>query len=274
MKKIIFYFAALMCLQTISFAQKKVLPKKLTKTIELKFSDKATEGTRGASVAWHPVQKKYYTIFAGNAMYPLAVFDAKGKLLSSDTCTAQYDTRGLWYNKKTKQIEGNTYNDQGWFKYSLSKSGLVSSIEMLYAQQPQPNAQSSGAYNNKDEKVYFMDMDHVSIYDAVMPSLSVDEIKLYLGCATEPNADDYNSYEMLLNYQQNTLVYTGQKDAEIGLLNVVDNTIELYSRESGFMTKVLELPKTIKLPDAFGFAYSNGQFWIFDTGKRKWVGYK
>src|SRR5215813_581029 len=69
---------------------KKVLELKMPKT-----EDDDMAGKRGASVAWHSVQKKYYAVFAGNAEYPLAIFDMTGKLLSDEDQTAMTDTRGL-----------------------------------------------------------------------------------------------------------------------------------------------------------------------------------
>ena len=59
---------------------------------------------------WHPQQMKYYASMAGNAGYPLAVFDNNGKRLSNDTLNCQVDTRGLRYNPATNQEpEGKTH---------------------------------------------------------------------------------------------------------------------------------------------------------------------
>ncbi len=274
MKKIIVTFLLLQLFQVTGYTQTKSLVKELSKTKELKFSSKVTLGKNGASVAWHPIQKKYYTTFAGNGTYPLAVFNAAGKLLSSDTCTAQFDTRGLWYNKTTKQIEGNAYNNVGWFKYAINKKGLVSKIEMLYAKQKQPDAQSTGAYIEAYDKVLFCDVDIVVMYASVNPKERVDDVLLYLGCAKEPAEGTYDAFEAVLKYQPNTLISTGISNAEIGLLNIVDETIELYSSATGLLTQTLALPKGIVLPEAFGFAFANNTYWIFDTTNRKWVGYQ
>ena len=63
-------------------------------------------GSNGASVAWHPVLKRYYAAFAGNADFPLGIFDEKGKRLSADNLTTQIDVRGLWYNENPGRIDG------------------------------------------------------------------------------------------------------------------------------------------------------------------------
>lgn len=52
-------------------------------------------GNNGGSVVWHPVLKKYYASFAGNASYPMGVFDPTGKLISPEDIETMFDTRGL-----------------------------------------------------------------------------------------------------------------------------------------------------------------------------------
>ena len=85
----------------------------LKQVIELKMpktADDEKPGKRGASIVWHPVQKKYYAVFAGNVDFPMGVFDEKGKRLSPDDQIAMLDTRGLWYDPSTKLISGNAYD--------------------------------------------------------------------------------------------------------------------------------------------------------------------
>ena len=53
---------------------KKIATLKMPRTV-----DDDMPGTRGACVAWHPVQKKYYAAMAGNIGYPMGVFDGSGK---------------------------------------------------------------------------------------------------------------------------------------------------------------------------------------------------
>ncbi len=99
-----------------SFAQKPVALKKV-----LSLPLGGEDGSNGASVVWHPVQKKYYASFAGNSIFPFGVFDAKGKKLSDDSQEAMFDVRGLWYNPITKTIQANGYSDYGWGEYKLDK---------------------------------------------------------------------------------------------------------------------------------------------------------
>src|SRR5688572_23830945 len=105
-------------------------------------------GTRGASVAWHPVFKKYYASMAGNAQYPLCIFDAAGKRISPDSLNAEADVRGLWYNADKKNIQGNAYDENGWFSYDHDAKGMIREVQFLTEEMTQPNAQCVGAANS------------------------------------------------------------------------------------------------------------------------------
>ncbi|MEJ0104875.1 MAG: hypothetical protein WDO19_20980 [Bacteroidota bacterium] len=77
------------------------------------------------------------------------------------------------------------------------------------------------------------------------------------------SADDYNN---------TTVVYTGIKGQELGLLNVTLSQVELYDITTGYLVKTLSLPKTVTAPPSFNFAYANGIYWLFT--ERTWEGYK
>mgnify|MGYP006388747501 CR=1 FL=1 len=82
--KNIFCLAVLLCAANFVFSQNRTLVQTAALLMPRTVDDEMP-GTRGASVTWHPVQKKYYTAMAGNGAYPMAVFDAKGKRLSDPT---------------------------------------------------------------------------------------------------------------------------------------------------------------------------------------------
>jgi hypothetical protein len=157
MRSIIFSFILLMSLPSIGQAQKPA--KQLKKVLELAMPGEAggQDGTRGAYVAYNPVLKLYYAAFAGNASYPMAVFNAKGKLLSEPDRATNADLRGLWYNPLTKSLQGNCYNEGGWVNYKLDKAGMpdypssLLDTEGMY----QPDEQSVGVFDPKLKTVYF-----------------------------------------------------------------------------------------------------------------------
>jgi len=247
---------------------KKVMELKMPKTIE-----DDMPGTRGASVAWHPVQKKYYACFAGNAEYPLAVFDATGKRLSKEDQTAILDTRGLWYNPATKLICGNGHGDLGWFTYILDKAGIPTDITMITNNQHQPGLQSVGVFNSLDKQVLFLNGSQVYMYESdgtLADSMMIHWTRKKTDGVDEDEDptlehEDFNIY---------SLVYTGIKGQELGFLNITNKQVELYDIKTGFQTKVLNFPETAVVEQTFNFAYANGIYWLFNIELRKWVGYK
>ena len=253
--------------------------KLLKKTITLKMPktvDDDMPGTRGASVAWHPVLKKYYASFAGNVAYPMAVFDATGKRLSGDDLNTMADTRGLWYNTKLKTICGNGYNETGWFSYMLDKKGIPEDVDIYSEGMNQPDEQSVGAYNAKGNMVYFLSGQEIRVYNAEAEEEEDSTIRLYAGIAKEDDIDEDTDDESFLDTDiyNSALIYTGTPKAEFGLLNYEKNQVELYNRKTGLMTKILKLPEDVVTYGSFNFSYSNGIYWLFNQDTRTWTGYK
>lgn len=248
----------------------------LKKVIELQMPKTAEDelcGTRGAGVCWNPVLQKFYASFAGNAGFPLAVFDIRGKRLSADTTTTQIDTRGLWYNPKTKKICGNGYSDKGWFSYKLNAKGFPAGVDIILSGENQPEENSIGTYIPVKDKVAFLNGPNVSLYDVKDGSIS-ESVVIHWGHTKADGAEEDEFMELPEEYNHTSLIYTGTKGAELGFLNVDANVIELYDISSGFLTKKLELPLMTVSEESFNFAYANGIFWLFNITDRKWEGYK
>lgn len=270
MKKILFLAFAVLAYTAGLDAQtlKKVSELKMPKTV-----DDDMPGTRGASVVWHPVYKKYYASFAGNVAFPMAIFDATGRRVSDDEMTTQADTRGLWYNPATKEIWGNGYNEFGWFKYKTDKDGEITEVINVLEGAYQPTAQAVGAFDPVAKKVLFLSGSLVYRYDTkgeVSDSLVIrwnrtktDGIDEYQDIEETP--EDYNSV---------SLVFTGIKGQELGFLNTTNKEIELYDGKTGFLVKKLALPENAPVEQMFGFSYANNTYWIFNQELRKWIGYK
>ncbi|MBK8609467.1 MAG: hypothetical protein IPL84_05860 [Chitinophagaceae bacterium] len=280
MKKIL--FGLLLLTPLLTEAQ---LVKTLKKTISLNMPGKvyvsyrtgedSMSGTRGGAVAWHPLQKKYYAAFAGNQSYPLAVFDASGKLLSDDKLTCIADLRGLWYNPKLKSICGNGYYDIGWFSYRLSKSGIPEDIDVFAAGANQPDAQCIGTFNSKLNRVCFIYGQEIYMYNEGAMQLEDSIIRLYPGVSKKENIDkDDDGYTLGDDYNSNVLIYTGTPRAEYGLLNANQKQVELYNEKTGLLTQILKLPADLPTWYAFNFSYANGIYWAFDQDTRTWTGYK
>jgi hypothetical protein len=252
-------------------------PKALKKQLELKMPKTAEDnmcGIRGACVAWHPVQKKYYAAFAGNAAYPMAVFDNKGKRLSNEEQACMIDTRGLWYDAAAKTIAGNGYDQDGWFAYTIGKDGLPTGYNTIAEGMNQPRDQSVGALNHVAGKVMFLKGSMIYGYDKKTVTLR-DSMMLYWGrTLSEGAGNEAHPNETPEAYNSTSIIYTGMVNAEIGVLNTWLKRIELYNAKTGFLTRSLQLPDNAPVNETFGFAAANGCYWLFDTEKRTWYGYK
>jgi hypothetical protein len=255
--------------------------KKLNKTMELAMPGETggSQGTRGASVAWHPVQKKYYASFAGNINYPMAVFDIKGKRLSPDDLTTQFDTRGLWYNSKTKNLEANGHDVSGWIRYTLDAKGIPDTTVQLFKDLHQPDAQSVGNIDSKGEKVYFLNGSFIQSWSSSSGEKEDAEIEIQFG-KTKPTDNSNNNDDAPGDgaasgeaYNNTTVIFTGIAGAEFALLKILEPQIELYNLK-GYLTRIYKLPENTPAETMFNFAYTNGTWWLFSIDERKWYGYK
>lgn len=268
-------FALVLFLSTGVVAQsrtlKKVMELRMPKTADDDFC-----GTRGASVCWNPVTKKYYAAFAGNTRFPMAVFDPTGKRISKDSLTTMEDIRGLWYDPVLKKIMANGYDDIGWINYELNKAGIPTHYYYQYQGMNQPNAQSVGSYDVARKKVLFLDGNRVLMYQATQNMFAdvKDSLEIQWGRKTSegPNPEDPDPD---VTAQYNTsVVATNIPNRELGFLNIESKQIELYSFKGGYLQSMLKLPDGAPVESIFNFAYSNGLFWLFDIKNRKWIGYK
>lgn len=269
-------FLAVLFIETARAQEISSLQKVLELNMPLTQSDDMP-GTRGASLVWHPVQKKYYATFAGNAEYPLAVFARDGKRLSSVYEKARFDCRGLWYDAASGKICGNAYKEIGWFSYELTAPGMIQDVTTIIEGMQQPDAQSVGAYNPVTRQVLFLDVNTSAICQYTADGLKIENDRpTMLQWSTVKNISAGRSKEALLpeGYNTTTLVYTGYTDAEIGVLNYSKRTVELYSLKTGLLRKKLVLPNDAPVESMFNFAFSNNLFWLFDMKKRIWFGYQ
>jgi hypothetical protein len=236
--------------------------------------DDEMPGTRGACVAWHPVQKKYYASMAGNIGYPIGVFDATGKRISPDTLNCNADTRGLWYNVQKKEIQGNSYNDYGWFRYAVNVKGTPVKTTIFLEGKNQPDDNSVGAFNPTKQQVMFLYGDEIFFYSILGEesgqSLTINWGRTKKDGVSEEGEEIWTSED----YNSTTVVYTGIKGAELGFINTTDSQIELYNIADGFLTRKLKLPDDASINATFNFAYANGMFWLFNMDERTWTAYK
>ncbi|MBX7241195.1 MAG: hypothetical protein K1X92_05545 [Bacteroidia bacterium] len=229
-------------------------------TLSMPMGKDGDNGYNGAGVVFHPEFNQWYAVFAGNPYFPLAVFNANGKMLKNEL-TAQYDARGFWYNDKAKTIEGNSFDDGGIIQYKLDSKGIPESYDEIFrGGSHQPDANAVGVYDNKnDEILYFFDGE-IQRYDRK----NAEKIGTY------GLKGDLNPYE----FNETSIIYTGYKGGEIGLLSYSKHKVILFDKGSGNQTGTITLPENAPAPDRFNFSFSAGKIWLFDTETRNWYGYE
>ena len=272
MKRIYFLLFFGLLLNGLAVAQPS--GKTLTQVVKLVIPREG--GENAACVVWHPIQKKYYAAMAGNVKFCMAVFDAKGKLLSKPSQETLFDVRGLWYNPATKTLQMNGYDDFGWGEYKLDAKGFPVSVKTLYDDRHQPGEQNVGAFNPKKKLVYFLDEQGYAQGFSLNTGEYESIVNLHLGIKQEDAADEEDEDQAisLPDYNGTSLVFTGIKGQEIGLLNNAARQIELYDEETGYLTRTLALPESAPVSDWLNFAYTNGIYFLFDNKERIWYGYK
>ncbi|MBK8090152.1 MAG: hypothetical protein IPK31_20790 [Chitinophagaceae bacterium] len=240
------------------------------KVMEMKIPE---GGANGAAIVYHPKEKLYYAAQAGNKIFPLVIFDKDGDILSAEDQATLIDVRGLWYNPKTKKIGGNGYDAFGWFTYDLNKKGLPETIEVFKEGSYQPDKNSAGVLNTEDNEVLFLDGLNITCYNTDGTDKR-KTIQLHIGSMNSKDGVQTTTTDFESNYNTRSLIYTGTKGAEIGLLNITKKQVELYDIKTGYMSQIVKLPVDFELETYFNFTFCNDIYWVFNKQSRKWMGYK
>ena len=195
----------------------------------LKF--KGEDGTNASAVVWNPDKKVYYSVIAGNADFPLETFSQSGNV--QYTGTAGVDTRGLWYNNSTSKLEGNGYGDVGYFFSNLNASGEPRSAEVSCSGQNQPDGNCVAAFDGK--KLFFY-------YEGKIYSYST---KGKAGKSFE--AQNLPAGISVLN--ATTVVYTGRKGEEFGLLDYDAKRVYLLDKKGKYKASVTFPQQQLRVTD-------------------------
>jgi hypothetical protein len=228
---------------------------------KLKFKIKQSGGKNGAAVAYNPEKQLYYCVMAGNADYPLETFYENGSQVYQ--ASASNDMRGMWWNPKAKTLEGNCYSDGGIVSIGLTPDGFAGNgNRVIFAgSNYQPSEHACGVIDSKGKEILYYSDGMVTGYNRkdgkpsntyVILSLPVDE-------------EDIN---------WTSLIYTGVKGMEFGVLDSYAGKVYLFDRKYGFLTGTVILPKSAAVYEAFNFSYANGYVFLFDQDEREWTGYR
>jgi hypothetical protein len=241
------FLTGLACLLIITaFAQPKT-PSGVTLRLELQSED----GTNGCAVVWNPEKKLYYTVIAGNVDFPIDVFDASGKWLS--THESGVDNRGLWYNTKSGKLEARSYDGQ-LYAYTLKGNGKPNEPEQI-KDEVGPADQNIGTFMKGS--VYYYS-------DGVVNVISSKGKQKAIQLAMSSDYENYNHYSMGA---------TGVKNFEFMVLNVASSSLEFYNVK-GKQTAAVKLPGEIPVAENFRFSLANNHAWLYDAESRTWSGYK
>jgi hypothetical protein len=266
MKTIFNFLLVMLCFTVAANAQ---TAKTLKKVMEFVMPGETggQDGTRGASVAYNPVLKKYYAAFAGNIGYPMAVFNLKGEMISAEDLKARADLRGLWYNPISKTLQGNCYNDGGWVNYKIDAKGMPAEPTNIIDSMHQPDEQSVGTFDGKTKTVYFINNKSVVAYD--FKGKEGKSVELII---KKEEGDEEDA--LPARYNNSTVIFTDIPKQEFGLFNTDAKKIELYNRATGKYSTSWILPEDAPINTTFNFAYCNGLVWLFDMDTRTWSAYK
>lgn len=220
---------------------------------------KQEDGTNGAAVAYNPIKELYYAVIAGNGDFPIEVFDVNGNNLYQTN--AGNDLRGIWWNPSTKALEGNGYGDIGLVSFAMDNNGFPSlgSNTIYEGGNTQPNGQSVGVLDTKKKQVAYYSEGAVYWYKRANGAFS-KKLNLTLGSTAS-----INEYSM---------IYTGVKKMEIGLLDFENNKIYLFNSKNGTQTATITLPKNAIASAAFKFSYANKHVFLYDIDSRSWTGFR
>ncbi len=212
-----------------------------------------------ASLVWHPVHSRYYSVRIGNATFPLHTWLAAGGL-SVFASTAGIDTRGLWYNPTTAQVERNCLGALGWATMEIDAGfNAVNTFTMILSGQLQPNAQSVAAYDPMLDQVLFYNAGDIQFRSRANGTVAQTLTITGIG--------------PLANINALSVIWTGQLNYEIGVLDFVNKRVLLIDRSTGAVSATVQLPASSVTHNQFRFCYTNDRVWLFNATFKRWNAY-
>ncbi len=227
-------------------------------TASLKLTFQQESGTNASAVTYNPDKKLYYAIIAGNPVFPLETFDAKGKPLHQTN--TGFDSRGMWYNPQTKQLEINGYYTNGLVGIPLDTKGFPESnnLKSISTGKSQPDVNSCGALNTQSGETMYYYSGGLYFYKK---GVFVNNLPLGIPVGLD-------------NINETSLIYTGKGGFEIGVLDYIGKKVFLFDIDTGKLTATIQLPSGTVTNAVFWFSYANNHVWLYNTSGRTWTGYK
>lgn len=230
-----------------------------TAALAFTYKFQSTEGTNASAVTYIPERQLYVTCIAGNADFPIEVFDRSGRTVGS--VAAGLDLRGIWYNPATKCLEANGYGESGWFSSSLDADGVpTTEWETIREGMHQPEEQSVLAYIPEAKKLVAPVETGFSFWGR---KNGKQKVKFYHGT---PGDTDWYVNPFCVGY-------TGHKDFPLAVLELNGEQI-LYFDLKGTYLGATKIEGGIPEMDGFRFAFANGHAFLYDEASRTWSAYR
>lgn len=224
----------------------------LSKSIELKYT--SAKGTNGCAVTFNPDKNLYYACIAGNAQYPLEVWDEKG--ISQKATPIGFDAQGLWF--KGGHLRGNALWGRGLFTINLDNQGLPTRVTQSFVQVIQPNKQSVGAFDKTNKHIVFYENGYIYLYEYKDAGKLLEKFPV--------------KYDDIDNLNQNSVILTDIKGKEYGLLNHKEKQVLLFNKK-GKLKATYSLPSHAITHKLFKFSYANNLVFLYNAETSSWIGY-
>jgi hypothetical protein len=216
----------------------------------LKLSLQSEDGTNGCAVVWNPKLRLYYSVIAGNASFPIDIFDESGKW--KNVTNAGIDNRGMWFNAKSGRLNGHSYQGE-IIEWELSGNGTPENTSILVETGPEGQSVATSGKG----LIYLYKEGVIEKYSAKGKKSGAINLSDF-------NAEKYNAYSM---------GFTGVKGYEIVLLNLENTALDFFNLK-GKRTASINLPGEVPYAENFRFSFANNYAWLYDVDTRTWSGYK
>jgi hypothetical protein len=225
-----------------------------------------SSGTYKSGIAYVECFQQYYGCDTGSTSRPYEVYDATGALLQTSTAVG-IDTRGIWYNPNTGNLEVATYGavsggaGRGLLAVGLDGAGLYTGINgtELPSIPGLPGSQSCPAYDPVADLLYGRESSPIVHVVDRQTGAQTGTVTLDLVAAGNP---------VLAG---RSLGFTGVTGYElVAAANDIDAAV-LFDLTGAYQATV---SLGFDLTGQNTGNYANGQFWVFDNALPGWRGFE
>lgn len=206
-------------------------------------------------ITYHPSFKNYYTtVTKTNGESYVMIYDKEGNFMQEQKTNTEI--LGIWFNWKTFTLDG--FDKNGLIRIELDEYGLLSKIN---------------AIENSSKFTGFTAI----AYDAISNGLCAFKKGqiLYFNC------DDFSFIEKKKvdksikkgDINRGAISASPVNERFIGLVNFKIPSIYLLNPQNLALQQSLTLPAKTVVSQNFGYSFTNGMYFFFDSSAKKWLGF-